>query len=1051
MPKSKLILTFFLIIAAVSVYVGVSIIAAQTWEEPTCSDPTTCNAPEPINTGDTLQAKTGSLKIGGGTSGTELTKYLYVKGDITGANGTFVGDITADGGNILATSYSASVAKYVYIATGSGESENPTDQTSKTPRCQSTSFTNYTINCDINNNSSEECNKTTGVDAIGDQVVPFCYDWSSYIGTSAPVYVWSKFESQDANTIGGWITGTNGYNNTISIGGDATGNDLEIAISAPENKNLISFKNTTLGTRAQIDATFIGELSTSSLINAINTSSGDTSFINSLTQTINSGSNGLLGTWLQNGSYLYASSTDWNVGIGTSAPSSKLTIQDGNISLTNKAIDPPTVSGNYFVKVATYQPKNSGDKQCTCDITTTNIDCINPFLAERNDDVGDTCYDNWEDNSSTPSYPRADKYEVKEISSVSTDPTYTAQPEIILNDAQYADFWYSLKNSKGNLELNSGSGHKTYLGQDGYFNVNNGKFIVDANGSSTISGNAIINGNVGIGVSSFDSNYKITANGGGIKAENSSAQPAGYFSSTGGGPAIQTGTGNVLVSDNIGINVSSPEAKLHGKNNIYTSLTGISATANSAEITISTGIENFDVDDYINLDGVLKRVTAVDTTTKKITLDSNFDSAISGKTLYLYKPLIRLDNTDDVPKFVVTANGDINFTGELLQNGTPFKVSQWSDVTGGIYYNDGNVGIGTNAPNSKLSILGNLTLLRESGSNIQPGPGSSLVLQSPSSDISAVPVDEDGNGLLWEYCGSSSSNCVKQETVPTKNIEDPYECVSSDAGISYYDIDQLGTGATKSYYYTKISCESGTASYSLRTDNGVLKFLNNDNQEKISVDQSGNVGIGMTPTSAVKLGVNGGISISGGVETSGNYILGGTDVTTGPFLQLFGNSYSADTSRKGEFTAVSYGSGDIRFYNQPTANSWKELMRIDKNGTSTFSGNISVGNTGTSVGGWYVSSDSRLKTNITPLTNILPKLDNINAVGFNWKTGGARQIGFIAQEVEKEFPELVNTDDKGYKSLDYSKMSAVLLGAVKELKAENDNLKSRIEKLETSR
>jgi len=58
------------------------------------------------------------------------------------------------------------------------------------------------------------------------------------------------------------------------------------------------------------------------------------------------------------------------------------------------------------------------------------------------------------------------------------------------------------------------------------------------------------NGNVGIGTTSPDSNYKLTTSGGGIKAENSSAsQPAGYFSNAGGGPALQLGTGGLKFGD----------------------------------------------------------------------------------------------------------------------------------------------------------------------------------------------------------------------------------------------------------------------------------------------------------------------------------------------------------------------------------------------------------------------------------------------------------------------------------------------------------------------
>jgi hypothetical protein len=54
-------------------------------------------------------------------------------------------------------------------------------------------------------------------------------------------------------------------------------------------------------------------------------------------------------------------------------------------------------------------------------------------------------------------------------------------------------------------------------------------------------------GNIGIGVTSPDANYKITTTAGGIKAENNSAtQPSGYFSNAGGGPAIQVGTGGFV-------------------------------------------------------------------------------------------------------------------------------------------------------------------------------------------------------------------------------------------------------------------------------------------------------------------------------------------------------------------------------------------------------------------------------------------------------------------------------------------------------------------------
>jgi len=54
----------------------------------------------------------------------------------------------------------------------------------------------------------------------------------------------------------------------------------------------------------------------------------------------------------------------------------------------------------------------------------------------------------------------------------------------------------------------------------------------------------------------------------------------------------------------------------------------------------------------------------------------------------------------------------------------------------------------------------------------------------------------------------------------------------------------------------------------------------------------------------------------------------------------------------------------------------------------------------------------------------------------------------IAQEVEAVFPELVTQSDNGYKTVDYDRLTAVLIEAVKELRAENQALKQRVKALE---
>jgi hypothetical protein len=103
----------------------------------------------------------------------------------------------------------------------------------------------------------------------------------------------------------------------------------------------------------------------------------------------------------------------------------------------------------------------------------------------------------------------------------------------------------------------------------------------------------------------------------------------------------------------------------------------------------------------------------------------------------------------------------------------------------------------------------------------------------------------------------------------------------------------------------------------------------------------------------------------------------------------------------------------------------------------------------------YASSDIRFKNNVTPITNALDKINKIGGYTFEWnekshKETGKKDIGVIAQEVEEILPEIVDTRDNGYKAVDYSKLTALLIQSVKEQQVIIDSLKSRIETLENN-
>jgi hypothetical protein len=107
------------------------------------------------------------------------------------------------------------------------------------------------------------------------------------------------------------------------------------------------------------------------------------------------------------------------------------------------------------------------------------------------------------------------------------------------------------------------------------------------------------------------------------------------------------------------------------------------------------------------------------------------------------------------------------------------------------------------------------------------------------------------------------------------------------------------------------------------------------------------------------------------------------------------------------------------------------------------------------------SSDQRFKTNIFPIEKPLQKVLQLRGVTFDWKTkdfpsrmfSENRAVGFIAQEVEQVLPELVQTEKtaEGYKSVQYDKVVALLVEAIKEQQKQIEKLKIQVNKLKRNK
>lgn len=138
------------------------------------------------------------------------------------------------------------------------------------------------------------------------------------------------------------------------------------------------------------------------------------------------------------------------------------------------------------------------------------------------------------------------------------------------------------------------------------------------------------------------------------------------------------------------------------------------------------------------------------------------------------------------------------------------------------------------------------------------------------------------------------------------------------------------------------------------------------------------------------------------------------------------------------------------------------LANILMTGSVSISGSLGVGMSATSTFGRidakndvvaFSTSDKRLKKYVKNIPNALDKVAQINGVNFQWRKTDeeikqnvhsfeGKDVGVIAQEIEKVLPEVVITRDNGYKAVKYEKIVPLLVEAIKELQAEVQELKN---------
>jgi hypothetical protein len=339
------------------------------------------------------------------------------------------------------------------------------------------------------------------------------------------------------------------------------------------------------------------------------------------------------------------------------------------------------------------------------------------------------------------------------------------------------------------------------------------------------------------------------------------------------------------------------------------------------------------------------------------------------------------------------------------------------------------------------------------------------------------------------------------------------------------DVNATGVGGAIAFSGGGTSDGSGNLIFCIKPTGNIATVVAPSN-EKMRIDSSGNVGLG-TSSPAVKLDINGItgwgggttgqtaqiVGASSGIANGGNFrVLSNTTqaADVGGALTLGG--YYTSTTNSIDFGAIlgakenstsGNTAGYLAFGTRPNAGNMTERMRIDSggftyinctssvasvpsysnilfNGVAYFGISIktslaSAGSTfaafvnsaGTTQGSIYAnatntvqfltSSDYRLKENIAPMTGALAKVSALKPVTYNWKVDGSSSQGFIAHELAEVSPECVGgekdaVDANGnpkYQGVDTSFLVATLTAAIQEQQTLITALTARITALET--
>jgi len=476
--------------------------------------------------------------------------------------------------------------------------------------------------------------------------------------------------------------------------------------------------------------------------------------------------------------------------------------------------------------------------------------------------------------------------------------------------------------------------------------------------------------------------------------------------------------------------------------------------------------------------------------TNRTAVASWVNGAINGEIQFYTKDTS--GNAPYITGFIKSINEN---GGSLPSGGLAFGTTKYNESGGASERmridTNGNVGIGATSPGAKLDVNGDILIgttdkigWRYSSGNTSyqyiTGVDQILTLTggtwTSSATQAAVRMNTQqgqkitllNNGNLG--IGTTSPNTKLELSIDSPNYGDMLTLTNTNIGggskrsaMIYRLTDSVGTIKDAAYVQVQGTNNNitGGAAYSIHTRKGDANPT-----ESMRIDSSGNVGIGTSsPDALLEISGNAGADPSPitkpttfRITDSGNAATGSGD-TTNPWGKI--EFYSEDVSSSGPavqaqistvYSSIYSNASSLDFSTRTTpAATLTTRMRI------TSAGNVSIGNTNNTykldvsgtiraTGDVIAYSDARVKDNVETIENALDKVTQLRGVSYtrNDVEEKTTKIGVIAQEVLEVLPEVVQQDDEGKYSVAYGNMVGLLIESIKELKAEVDELKSRL-------